>query len=176
MKFRIYLRRFGRLIRVYKFHRNANGLYMFSFMGSDNYVTYHQDGKYWIRARGAKLVKKLRQPLGSFRGRETLALSAATFLAAPPHSVEDRPSVLRPSDMVIDLSGPFCVEIILSEDDAALPPLSDRLNSTSYVRNGSPFILVEVFQSVSNVFPWNRYPGPKWVQGVNFFPEDHGRI
>ena len=60
LRFNIYLRRFGKLAKLYKFHRNASGLYVWSRQSKD-YISYHEDGRYWIRRLGNKTVKKIRR-------------------------------------------------------------------------------------------------------------------
>jgi hypothetical protein len=84
---------------------------------------------------------------------------------------------LRKEDIVIDLEGTFCLEIILAEQDTPLPKLADRLNAIVHVKNWQPFIFVEAFQRVDNSFPLDRYPSSKdWVEGTNFFVNHTGRI
>lgn len=50
---------------------------MVSFDRQD-YVINHDDGRFWIRSRGAKVIKRLRQPLTTFKETETLKVALAT--------------------------------------------------------------------------------------------------
>jgi len=177
MKFRIYLWRFGKLIKLYKLHRTNTGLYIFSFRSKD-YVSYHEDGKYWIRSQGRKVVKKIRQPLSSFKGMETLERSIGTILGPMPWDRDENPQHLQPEDIVIDLDGIIGIEIIISDNAITLPTLPERLNSITYIKQcRPPFLIIEVFQIASNMLQPSRFPSDeKWVEGENFFFDHIGRI
>jgi hypothetical protein len=177
MRFRIYLRRFGKLIKLYKLHRNRAGLYIFSFRNKD-YVSYHEDGKYWIRSQGTRFVKKLRQPLSSFKGAETLFTSLVTILAPMPDDLNEAEGLIKVEDIVLELEGNFCVEIILSESRVELPELPARLNRAVFFKeNWGPLLTIEAFQMEGNAFPIERYPSRiEWVEGKNYFIDHTGRI
>lgn len=176
MNFKIYLRRFGKLITLGKLSRTAGGLYLLSPRNND-YLSYHNDGRYWVRSGGSRFVKKLRQPLTGFSGRETLSIGILSVFGPMPDNPDEIDVRLRKEDIVIDLEGTFCLEIILAEQDTPLPKLADRLNAIVHVKNWQPFIFVEAFQRVDNSFPLDRYPSSKdWVEGTNFFVNHTGRI
>ena len=176
MKSRIYLRRFGKLIKLYKLHRNAQGLYTFSGR-SGNYETYHEDGRSWVRAGvGAKLVKYIKQPLSSFSGTETLSLQNCHITGPSPRGRDESKISVRPEDIVIDLPGDFRVEIILSGSRIQLAALPERLNSSVYIKDWNPFLVVEVFQTTDNTFRSRFPPTREYVEGINVFFEDSGRI
>jgi hypothetical protein len=177
MKFRIYLRRFGKLIKLYKLHRTNAGLYIFSFRSKD-YVSYHEDGKYWIRSQGRIFVKKIRQPLSSFKGMETLQGCVGTILEPMPWDRDENSQHLQSDDIVINLDGDIGLEIIISETAITLPTLPERLNSITYIKEcRPPFLIKEAFQIASNMLQPSRFPSDeKWVEGENFFFDHTGRI
>jgi hypothetical protein len=177
MESRIYLRRFGKLIKLYKVSRTANGLYIFSGH-SDNYVTYHEDGKYWVRAgAGAKVAKYIRQPLSSFSGTESLSLSNIWVAAPAERDLDESKVPVKSEDIVIDLKGIFRIELMLSASAIQLPALPERLNSRVYVKDWSPFLMIEVFQTAENAVFSSRFPSPReYVEGENFFVNHPGRI
>ena len=177
MRFSVYLRRFGKLIKLYKLHRSASGLYMWSHQSSD-YVSYHDDGRYWIRSRGRRTVKKLRQPLNGFRGEETLSQSVNMFYAPSPQHEDEGRVPVGPDDIVLELNQTLVVEIILSAGVLNLPPDPQRPNSVVHVRDSvAPVITVEAFSMVGNVFPSQRFPSVvNWVEGENVFFDHDGRI
>jgi hypothetical protein len=177
MRFSVYLRRFGKLIKLYKLHRSASGLYMWSHQSSD-YVSYHDDGRYWIRSRGERTLKKLRQPLSGFTGAETLSQSVNTFYAPSPQHEDEGRTLVRPDDIVLELDGTVVVEVILSAEVLNLPLDSQRPNSVVHVRGFScPVITVEAFSMVGNEFPSQRFPSVmKWVEGENVFFDHRGKI
>src|SRR5437879_11963419 len=79
MHFKIYLRRFGKLIALQKISRTTGGIYFISPRSSSDYVSYHEDGKYWVRSRGKRFIKKLRQPLSNFVGLRRSHREYSTF-------------------------------------------------------------------------------------------------
>jgi hypothetical protein len=89
VKFKIYLRRFGKLIPLEKLSRTSRGLYFISPRSRD-YISYHEDGKYWIRSQEKRFVKKIRQPLSTFQGIETLSTARIKFLVRCPMTVMRR--------------------------------------------------------------------------------------
>ncbi|MGH7146934.1 MAG: hypothetical protein ACREIJ_03420, partial [Nitrospiraceae bacterium] len=158
MKFRIYLRRYGKLITLYKLHRTKKGLYVFRSVGKD-YVSYHEDGRYWIRFLGEKTTKKIREPLSSFTGIESLFTSCHTFLAPMPDDLDETEVLIKAEDIVLEMEGDVCIEIILSGSKVELPELPERLNRTIYIKeNWKPLVIIEAFQAVGNIFPQYRYP------------------
>jgi hypothetical protein len=176
MRFRIYLRRFGKLIKLHELQRTAAGLYVFTGH-SPNYITYHDDGKYWMRMAGTRLVKYIRQPLSSFQGAETLSTSMNTVFGPMPNDLDEGKVTVRPADIVIDLEGTFCIEIVLSEDQMELPEAPERLNRAVYVKDWKPTVIVEVFQLANNTLPSSRFPPrQEWVEGTNFFYDHPARI
>jgi hypothetical protein len=177
MKFRIYLRRFGKLIKLYKLHRNNKGLYIFSSRNK-GYVSYHEDGKYWIREKERKLIKKIRQSLSSFKGVETLENSVWTILGPMSWDRDENPQHLLSEDIVIDLDGIIGIEIIISDNAITLPTLPERINSITYIKQcRPPFLIIETYQLTSNILQPSRFPSDeKWVEGKNFFYNHTGRI
>ena len=84
---------------------------------------------------------------------------------------------LRKEDLVIDFSGNFCIEMLLSETVIRLPELPERMNSRVFVINSKPVITVEAFELAANVFPGERYPSStKWIEGTTFFIDHTGKI
>ena len=176
MKFKIYLQRFGRLIPIEKLSRTSGGLYFVSPRSRD-YISYHEDGKYWIRSQGKLFVKKLRQPLDTFTGTETLSKGMISVFGPMPDDRDEADVLLTKEDIVIDFAGTFYIEIILSERVIRLPDLPERINSRVFVKDAKPFLIVEAFQLTSNVFPADRYPPTtEWIEGTNFFIDHRGRI
>jgi hypothetical protein len=176
VKFKIYLRRFGKLIALQKLSRTSGGLYFVSPRSRD-YVSYHEDGKYWIRSRGNRFVKKIRQPLSTFSGIETLSTAIINVFGPMPDDRDEADVSLRKEDLVIDFSGNFCIEMLLSETVIRLPELPERMNSRVFVINSKPVITVEAFELAANVFPGERYPSStKWIEGTTFFIDHTGKI
>jgi hypothetical protein len=176
VKFKIYLRRFGKLIALQKLSRTSGGLY-FTSPRSRDYISYHQDGKYWIRSQGKHFVKKIRQPLCTFAGIETLSMATISVFASMPDDRDEADVSVKKEDIVIDFGGSFCVEIILSESVVRLPDLPERINARVFVKNWKPVITVEAFEPAGNVFPTDRYStSSAWVEGTNFFVDHTGKI
>jgi hypothetical protein len=176
VRFKIYLRRFGKLIPIEKLSRTSGGLYFVSPRSRD-YISYHEDGKYWIRSQGKLFVKKIRQPLSTFMGTETLSKGMISVFGPMPDDRDEVDVLLRKEDIVIDFAGTFYIEIILSESAIRLPDLPERINSRVFVKNSKPVITVEAFQLTSNVFPADRYPpATHWIEGTNFFINHRGKI
>lgn len=176
MKFRIYLRRFGQLIALRKLSRTSGGLYIVPGRSGD-YVSYHEDGKYWIRSRGIRFVKKIRQPLSTFAGIETLSVTTINVSGPMPDDLNERDVSLKGEDVVLDFPGSFCVEIILSENVIQLPELPERGGARVFAKDWKPNVIVEAFELAGNVFPTDRYPPTTtWVEGSNFFLDHPGRI
>ena len=177
IKFRIYLRRFGRLVKLFKLQRSKSGIYIFSGK-SANYISYHEDGRYWIRFGNSKPVKKLRQPLSSFKGQETLYVTCITILEPMPWDRDENSQRLQSEDIVLDLDGNFGLEVAISDNAITLPTLPERLNSITYIKQcRPPFLVIEAFQLSSNMLPPPRFPsGEKSVEGVNLFFDHTGKI
>jgi hypothetical protein len=95
-----------------------------------------------------------------------------------PHDRDEAAVSRKPDDIVIELEGNVCVEIMLSADVISLPELPGRLNSSVHIKaEWRPIVVVETFQARDNVFPVYRYPGSTpWIEGVNFFLNHTGRI
>jgi len=127
---------------------------------------------------GRKTVKKIRQPLLSFKGAETLSVSVNTVLAPMPDDRDEGQVHVMPEDIVLDLQGNFAIEVILSAERLELLPLPQRLNSVVYIKDSvSPVIIIEAFPMSDNVFPVDRFrPQLIWVEGHNFFLNHDGRI
>jgi hypothetical protein len=176
MRFRIYLRRFGKLIKLYELKRTSAGLYIFNGH-SPNYVTYHDDGKYWIRMAGKKLSKYTRQPLTSFHGAETLSTSMSSVWGSTDLDLDETQVTVRPGDIVIDRDGSFCIELMLSADPIELPETPERMNRAVYAKDDwRPRVIVEVFDPADHA-PTSRFPPrQEWVEGTNFFYDHSGRI
>src|ERR1700746_1725623 len=130
MKFKIYLRRFGKLIKLYKLHITNEGLYIISSksLGSGDHISYHEDGKFWAKFLGRRTIKKLRQPLSLFTGSESLLSAFWTVLGPLADDLNEAEVNLKPEDIVLELEGSFGIEISLSETKVELPELPDRLN------------------------------------------------
>jgi hypothetical protein len=176
MKFKIYLRRFGKLIALQKLSRTSGGLYFIS-PKTEGYISYHEDGKYWIRSHGKRFVKKIRQPLSTFAGTETLSVALINVFGPMPEDRDEAVVLLKQEDLVIDFAGSFCIEIILSECVIPLPELSDRINARVFIKNSRPVIIVEAFELPGSVFPVDRYPSStRWIEGTNFFINHVGKI
>jgi hypothetical protein len=177
LRFNIYLRRFGKLAKLYKVHRNASGLYLWSRQSND-YISYHEDRRYWIRFLGNKTVKKLRQRLSDSRGEETLSVSYNMVVAPMPQDKDEGLVRILPEDIVLDMNGHFAVEIILSAGRLNLLPDPQRPDSLVYVRDSiSPVIIVEAFQVRDNVLSFERFrSNVNWFEGDNFFVDHQGRI
>ena len=171
------------MIRLSKLCRTAGGLYLFEPRSGwsaerGNYLTYHADGRYWSRFGGKKFVKKLRQPLSSFKGVETLSMMVATILAPTQDDPDETTTTIRAEDVVVELDGNVCLEIILAEEMLDLPNLHERLNSCVYTKaHWKPIVIVEAFQMADNTRSSDRYPTrTEWVEGTNFFIDHTGRI
>jgi hypothetical protein len=176
VSFKIYLRRFGKLIALQKLSRTSGGLYFISPRSLDH-ISYHEDGKYWVRSQEKLLVKKLRQPLSTFTGIETLQRSTIHVFGPMPDDPDESTVQLKKEDIVIDCAGGFCIEIILSETLPLLPELPERMNARVFVKNWKPIITVEAFELPGNVFPVDRYPpATRWIEGSNFFFDHMGKI
>jgi hypothetical protein len=180
MEFRIYLRKFGKLLRLYKLSRTTRGFYFFyGSKGENDYVTYHEDGKYWIRRYdGQKAVKRLRQPLSSFSGTVTLVCSFITVNGPTVDALEENEVLLRQEDIIVEREGSFGIEVILTENHIQLPNLLERPNSFVYVKGQfQPIIIVEVYDLVGNIIQPPRYASEfEWVDGENSFYNHHGHI
>jgi hypothetical protein len=181
LNFRIYLRRFGKLIRISKFRRNPQGLYVIrdGHGVGGSYDTYHEDGKSWSHVAGIKPAKYIRQPLSSFSGTETLSVAMLTVLGPMPRDRDEMEVTVKPEDIVINLEGNVAIEVILSSStQVPLPDLPERINRQVYVKSQwKPALIVEVFQPLNNTFPTGRFPRTEaWVEGVNFFPDHRGRL
>ena len=176
MNFKIYLRRFGKLIALEKLSRTSRGLYFVSPRSRD-YVSYHEDGKYWVRTQGKLFVKKIRQPLSTFAGIETLSTAMINVFGPMPDNRDEADVSLKKEDLVIDFAESFCIEIILSEGVVRLPDLPERIDTRVFVKNWKPVITVEAFELAGNVFPADRYPpSTRWIEGTNFFINHTGKI
>ena len=176
MKFKIYLRRFGKLIALQKLSRTSGGLYFVSPKSRD-YVSYHEDGKYWVRSQGKLFVKKIREPLSTFAGIETLSTAMINVFGPMPDDRDEANVPLKKEDLVIDFAGSFCIEIILSESVIRLSELPERINTRVFVKPSKPVITVEAFELAGNAFPVDRYPSStRWIEGTNFFINHTGKI
>jgi len=176
VNFKIYLRRFGKLIVLEKISRTAGGLHFISPRSKD-YITYHEDGKYWVRSQGRHFVKKIRQPLSTFVGIETLSTGRISILGPMPDDRDEADVSPRTEDFVVDFTGTFCTEIILAESVVQLPELPERLNTRILVKNWKPVVIVEAFQIDGNAYSAERYPtSASWTEGTNFFVNHTGKI
>ena len=176
MNFKIYLRRFGKLIPLEKLSRTSGGLYFIS-PRTGSYISYHEDGKYWIRSQGKRFVKKIRQPLSAYSGIETLSTGMIHVFGPMPDDRDEGNVPLKKEDLVIDFAGSFGIEIILSESVIQLAELPERANSRVFVKNWTPVITIEAFELKGNAFPVDRYPSSTtWIEGTNFFINHAGQI
>jgi hypothetical protein len=176
VNFKIYLRRFGKLIALEKLSRTSRGLYFVSPKSRD-YISYHEDGKYWIRSRGKPFVKKIRQPLSTFAGIETISMARINVFGPMPGDRDEADVSLKREDIVLEFAGTFCIEIILSESLIPLPEVPERKNTRVFVKNWKPVITVEAFELAGNVHSADRYPtSAKWTEGANFFIDHTGKI
>ena len=175
MNFKIYLRRFGKLIPLEKLSRTSGGLYFVSPRSRD-YISYHDDGKYWLRSAGERFVKKIRQPLSTFAGIETLSRAMINVWGPMPDDRDEADVPLKKEDLVIDFAGTFCIEIILSESVIRLAELPERLNSRVFVKNWKPVIIIETFELAGDASTLDRYPpSTEWIEGTNFFIDYTGK-
>jgi hypothetical protein len=176
VNFKIYLRRFGKLIVLEKISRTSRGLYFVSPRSRDH-ISYHEDGKYWIQSQGKYPVKKIRQPLSTFAGIETFSMAWISAFGPMPDDRDEADVTLKKEDLVIDFTGDFCIEIILSESIVRLPELPERINTRVFVKNWKPVITVEAFELPGNAFSADRYPtSTTWIEGTNFFVNHTGKI
>jgi hypothetical protein len=153
VRFSVYLRRFGKLIKLYKLHRNDQGFYIWSFKSKD-YISYHEDGKYWTSIAGRKTVKQIHQRLSIFKGTETPSVSVTSILAPMPDDKDESLLHIKAENIVLDLAGNFCVEIILSAEKIDLPYLPERSTSVVHSKDGRfPAIIIEAFLIADSVFP-----------------------
>jgi hypothetical protein len=176
MRFSVYLRRFGKLHRLYRFHRAPSGLYMFS-ASQGSYESWHEDGKWWSRFRGAKTQKRRRQPLQTFKGAESAYNSTVMLLAPTPEDKDDLPINLKADDIVLEIPGVVGTEVILSATPLMLPALPSRPASVIVSRDDIfPVVTIEAWQMPDRMFPMPRFKPPVWVEGENLFFGDTGRI
>ena len=144
---------------------------------SRDYISYHEDGKYWVRSQGKHFVKKIRQPLSTFAGIETLSMGRINVFGPMPDDRDEAAVPLKNEDLVIDFAGSFCIEIILSENLIRLPELPERINTRVFVKNWKPVITVEAFELAGDVYSPDRYPTTtSWIEGTNFFVNHMGKI
>jgi hypothetical protein len=177
MHFKIYVRRFGKVIALQKISRTSGGIYFISPRSSSDYVSYHEDGKYWVRSQGKRYIKKLRQPLSNFVGIETLSSGVFNIWGSMPDDRDEAAVSVKPEDVVVDFPSTFGIEIILSEKEIHLPDLAGRLHSRVYIKESKPLIIVEVFEFDVQPFLTDRYPTPTtWVENSNFFVDHPERI
>jgi hypothetical protein len=177
MHFKIYLRRFGKLIALQKISRTSGGMYFISPRSSDDYVSYHEDGKYWVRSQGKRFVKKLRQPLSTFVGTETLSSGIFNCLGPMPDDRDETEVSVKPDDLIVDFRGSFGIEIILSKNMIQLLDLPGRINNRVFVEDSKPLIIVEAFEFQGAPFLTDRYPArTDWIEDTNFFINHTGKI
>jgi hypothetical protein len=163
MRFKIYIRRFGKLHPMGKLHRGANGLYLLS-RNPNTYASYHEDGKYWMRVDGRMVLKKLREPLNAFSGAETVQLSYTFLDDGSPIAVDPTSVRLQPDDIVLDHGGIVGVELILSGKPLKFGALPDRLDSLVFTKRCSPLVTIEAFTLAGTTFSRPRFPrAPKKV-------------
>jgi hypothetical protein len=184
LSFRIYLRRDGRILRLFKISRTSHGLYtMFApHAGMPNYRpdhrTYHEDGKCFDRLGGRIIDRKQKQPLAGFTGAETQLMAVHMFLTITPEDLQDEPGVAKPKDIVLDLRCPFAVEMIISEQPLQLAEIPTRLNRV--VRDYTsvrPIITIEAFEMADNIMPSDRYPPlQQYELGKNWLSGEGGRL
>ena len=180
MEFRIYLRRFGKLIVIEKLSRTSQGLYFISPKSPPkirDHISYHEDGKYWVRSQGRPFVKKIRQPLSTFAGIETISMGMIGVFGPMPDDRDEADVPIRREDIVIDFAGRFCIEIMLSDSVVQLPASPERINARVFVRHWKPIVTVEAFELAGNSFSGDRYPtSTTWIEGTNFFINHTGKI
>src|SRR6266487_1574892 len=124
LKFSVYAKKQDRLVRLFEINRTPTGLYFNDVRGSSpSYVTYHEDGAYWVRVRRIKAVKKRREPLASLTGAYTLSTMLANIYAPMPNDRRADDAQIRTEDIVVEYPGNFGVEVILSDKEIELEPL-----------------------------------------------------
>lgn len=174
MKFKVYVQRQGRLITLWDARRTRTGLYFHGLHGHDSYMTYHENGEYWIRSGRTKMVKKRRPPLADLKGAYTLSTGTFTILAPQPSDRVVESTQLRGEDIVVEYSGIFGAEVILSDSPLQLEAIPSRVNSQLFVKaNLAPVITFEFFENPTNVLPSNRFPVPP-ISAMTF--DEHERI
>jgi hypothetical protein len=183
--FKIYLRRFGKLIALEKLSRTSKGLYFISPRGGGDHITYHEDGKWWVQRRqkllgwNERFVKKIRQPLFSFAGIETLSTARLNVFGPMPDDPDEAEVRQKKEDIVIDFAATtFGIETILSDRIVQLPQLPERVNPRVFVKDWKPFIIIETFELADNSLPLvDRFPpSTTWIEDKNFFINHIGKI
>jgi len=185
VNFKIYLRRFGKLIALEKLSRTSRGLYFISPRGRGDHIRYHEDGRWWIQSRERLLgseerfVKKIRQPLSGFAGIETLSTARLSVFSPTPADPDEAEVHLKKEDIVIDFAArTFCIETILSDRVVQLPELPERINPRFFVKDWKPSIIIETFELADNSLPvLDRFPpSTTWIEGTNLFFNHIGKI
>ncbi len=104
-------------------------------------------------------------------------MSWTSVFAPMPDDRDELEINLKVEDIILDFAGNFCIEIILSASQLELPKLPERLNSLVFVKNWKPYITIEAFEVLDNIFPSYRYPTKvDWVEGTNYFVNHIGKI
>jgi hypothetical protein len=146
-------------------------------MRSPDHVSYHEDGKYWSTFEGKRPVKKIRQPLSTFVGTETLLKATINVFRPMPDDRDEQNVRLKKEDVVLDFVGGFWFEIILSESVPQLSELPERINARVFVKHWKPVITIEAFQLAGGGYPADRFPpSTQWVEDLNLFFNHSGKI
>lgn len=159
MKFNIFFLKDGKLEKIYEIRRNATGLYLHT-SGNRPHFTYHEDGKSWFKHPSLftkfpdLITKKQRVPLAEFVEPETIT----TFNILDFNSSGQKNWKLNAEDIVIDLTPPFCVELILCREEIALAASKERVNSKIYtIRDMSPMMIIEAYEIVNRTLVLPRF-------------------
>lgn len=179
MKFRVFLRKSGQLHQLEKFSRTSKGLYVIGRGNPFNdYISYHSDGRYWVRVNGQKFIKKLRQPLDGFKGAETIMSFVGVVFKPMPDDPPDTEGEIKSEDIVFERHSRFGMEVILSDGPVELPPLLERTNSLVFRKpQMTPVLTIEVFDLPGPPLLRERFsPNIRWEEGRNLFFGDDQRI
>jgi hypothetical protein len=187
VKFDIYCRKGGRLINLLRINRTPTGLYFNAphdpmrarggRSGPCSTFSYHESGRSWFKqGTDRSWLKRLEIPLSAFRGARTIQ-TGQCFITDGGISPLESSVHVRPNDIIIDRTGPFGVEIILSDQPLILDPDPKRPNSEIHTFDRVfPVILVEVFD-LREGGALARFPRmDPLVEGVNLFFDHRGRI
>lgn len=173
MKFKVFVKRRGKLFTLWDIQRTPTGLYFHDRTNPKSYMTYHEDGAYWDRSGRARIVKKRRPPLADLKGTYTLSTATFNILAPLPTDRVAEGVQLRSNDIVVEYPGIFGAEVILSDQVQQLEPMSSRVNSKVFPVQYMPIIMFEFFDNPTNTMPAARFPSPP-VMAMIF--DGRGRI
>ncbi|NUN11781.1 hypothetical protein HUU53_04005 [Candidatus Micrarchaeota archaeon] len=113
MKFNIYLKKFGKMIRLYRIERKKSGLYVIpGGVFGKSYISYHEDGKSWNRLQGKIITKFKGTPLSQIIDEVTILNGPHSINAPFPWDKDEADVKISPEDIVIEKSGVFFIEVV----------------------------------------------------------------